>query len=242
MLSIGRPFQGARRDVIRLRGGERARLPLVTGGLVAVNLLAFWYTVSLGEARLANFLDVWGIVPRSLSGFFSGTETQPGVLVTPLTSMYLHVGSLHLASNMLYLWVFGSAVEQHVGRRRFLVFYTLCGLIAAAIQVLTWRDSVIPAVGASGAIAGLLAAYLVLRPGATIAVLAPFLFFFPAVDVPAVLMLGLWFLSQFFSGLTSLAASPSGEPVAWLAHIGGFLAGLILIFFFRRPRRRTYHW
>jgi membrane associated rhomboid family serine protease len=237
-----RRLSGSRRDLIRLRDGERPRLPILTGVLIAVNLLAFWYTVSLGEARLAGFFDLWGIVPRSLFGFFSGAESQPGVLVTPLTSMYLHVGGLHLASNMLYLWVFGSAVEQQIGRRRFLLFYTLCGLIAATIQVLAWRDSTIPAVGASGAIAGLLAAYLVLRPGATIAALAPFLFFFPAVDVPAVLMLGLWFLSQFFSGLASFAASPSGGAIAWLAHLGGFFAGLTLIFFFRPPRRRAYHW
>lgn len=241
MLPFGRPFRRSGRDVIWLRKAEPTPRPIVTGGLVVANLLAFWYTFSLGEARLASFLDLWGIVPRSVAGFFSGAESQPGVLVTPLTSMYLHVGGLHLASNMLYLWVFGSAVEQQLGRRRFLAFYTLCGLVAAAIQILAWQDSTIPAVGASGAIAGLLAAYLVLRPGATVAALAPFLFFFPAVDVPAVLMLGLWFLSQFFSGLTSLAASPSGGAVAWLAHLGGFAGGLILIFFFRRPRR-AYHW
>ena len=242
MLRGGRSLIGSRDTVIWLRDGDRPRLPIVTFVLIGANLLAFWYTVTLGESRLAVFLDVWGVVPRALFGFFSGVEAHPGILVTPLTSMYLHVGSLHLASNMLYLWVFGSAVEQQIGRRRYLGFYTACGLIAAGIQVLAWRDSTIPAVGASGAIAGLLAAYLVLRPGATIAAVAPFLFFFPAVDVPAVLMLGLWFLSQFFSGLASLAASPSAGAVAWLAHLGGFFAGLVLIFFFRARRRRTYHW
>jgi membrane associated rhomboid family serine protease len=235
----GRSLLGPSRTVISLRDGDRPREPVVTGMLVVVNLLLFWYTVSLGETRLATFLDIWGVVPRSMFGFFSGTETHPGVLVTPLTSMYLHVGGLHLASNMLYLWVFGSAVEQQIGRRRFLAFYTACGLLAAGIQVLAWRDSTIPAVGASGAIAGLLAAYLVLRPGATVAALAPFLFFFPAVDVPAVLMLGLWFLSQFF-GLATLAPHPSGGGVAWLAHLGGFFAGFALIFFFRPTRRRSY--
>jgi membrane associated rhomboid family serine protease len=229
-------------SVIWLRDGSRRREPIVTGLLIVLNLLAFWYTVSLGEARLSGFLDLWGIVPRSLFGFLAGAEAHPGVLVTPLTSMYLHVGGLHLASNMLYLWVFGTAVEQQIGRRRFLGFYTACGLAAAAFQVLAFRDSTIPAVGASGAIAGLLAAYLVLRPGATVAVVAPFLFFFPSVDVPAVLMIGLWFLSQFFSGLASLSASPTAGSVAWLAHLAGFVAGLLLIFFFRPPRRRAYHW
>src|SRR6266516_4872182 len=226
--------------MISLRDSSRTPTPVVTISLIAVNVLAFWYEVSLGEPRLEHFLDLWGVVPRNLLSFISGSESQLGVLVTPLTSMYLHVGALHLASNMLYLWVFGSAVEQQLGRRRFLAFYTACGLLAAVAQVVAWRDSPIPAVGASGAIAGLLAAYLVLRPGATIAVVAPFLFFFPTVDVPAVLMLGLWFLSQFLSGLATLSSSASGGGVACLAHLGGFLGGLVLIFFFRPRRRRTY--
>jgi membrane associated rhomboid family serine protease len=230
------------RAVISLRDNSRSRVPAVTSALIALNLLVFWYQFSLGEVRLERFLGIWGVVPRNFFGFFGGIESHPGVLVTPLTSMYLHVGALHLASNMLYLWVFGSAIEQELGRKRFLAFYTVCGMLAALAQVLAWRESAIPAVGASGAIAGLLAAYLVLRPGATIAVVAPFLFFFPAVDVPAVLMLGLWFLSQFFSGLASLGAGSAGGGAAWLAHLAGFLSGLVLIYFFRPPRRRAYYW
>jgi membrane associated rhomboid family serine protease len=228
--------------VISLRDNSRSRAPVVTAILIALNLLVFWYQFSLGEVRLERFLGIWGVVPRNFFGFLGGIESHPGVLVTPLTSMYLHVGALHLASNMLYLWVFGSAIEQELGRRRFLAFYTVCGMLAAIAQVLAWQESAIPAVGASGAIAGLLAAYLVLRPGATIAVVAPFLFFFPAVDVPAVLMLGLWFLSQFFSGLVSLGTGSSGGGAAWLAHLAGFVSGLVLIYFFRPPRRRAYHW
>ena len=228
--------------MISLRDNSRPRTPIATVLLIGANLLAFWYEFSLGDTRLEGFLDVWGVVPRSLAAFFAGAESHPGVLVTPLTSMYLHVGTLHLASNMLYMWVFGSAVEQQLGRRRFLAFYTACGLVAAAVQVLVWRDSAIPAVGASGAIAGLLAAYLVLRPGATIAAVAPFLFFFPRVDVTAVLMLGLWFLSQFFSGLVTLAPGSSSADMAWIAHLGGFFGGLLLIFFFRPCRRRPYYW
>ena len=114
------------------------------------------------------------------------TFSVENALVTPLTSMYLHVGLVHLVTNMLYLSVFGSAVERQLGRARFLAFYTVCGVLAAALQTLAWRDSGIPAIGASGAIAGLLGGYLVLRPGATIAAIAPFLFFFPSVDLPAV--------------------------------------------------------
>src|SRR5439155_23187720 len=104
--------------MITLRDASRPRAPFVTFLLIALNVLAFWYEVSLGEARLERFLDLWGVVPRNLLGFFSGDELQPGVLVTPLTSMYLHVGALHLASNMLYLWVFGSAVERLLGAKR----------------------------------------------------------------------------------------------------------------------------
>ena len=227
--------------MLTLRDNSRPRMPIITAVLVFANLVAYWYEFSLGDSRLASFLDLWGMVPKSVYGFFGGVESHPGVLVTPLTSMYLHVGLVHLASNMLYLWVFGSAVEQQLGRRRFIAFYTTCGLLAAAVQVLAWRDSPIPAVGASGAIAGLLAAYLVLRPGATIAAVAPVLFFFPAVDVPAVLMLGLWFLSQFLAGVTTLASAEASGGVAWLAHLGGFVAGLVLVFFFRPKRRRSYY-
>jgi membrane associated rhomboid family serine protease len=224
-----------------LRYGTRPPVPWATIVLIAVNVLAFWYAVTLGEARLRPFLDAWGMVPRTLYAFFGSGGAHAGVLVTPLTSMYLHVGLLHLASNMLYLWVFGSAVEHLLGRRRYLAFYTLCGLVAAAVQVLAWHDSDIPAVGASGAIAGLLAGYIVLRPGATIGAIAPFLFYFPSVDVPAALMLGLWALSQLFGALAMFSSGVSGGSVAWLAHLGGFLSGLGLIFFFRPNRRRTYY-
>ena len=241
MFGSGRGYTGRGRSLVSLRDGSRQRFPVVTLALISANLLAFWYSSSLGEARLASFIDLWGVVPRSVVGFFTGGEGHPGVLVTPLTSMYLHIGALHLASNMLYLWVFGSAVEHHLGRRRFGLFYTCCGLIAAGVQVLATRDSAVPAVGASGAIAGLLAAYLVFRPGSTVAALAPFLFFFPTVDLPAVLMLGLWFLSQLLSGVATLTTAPSGANLAWLAHLGGFAAGLVLVFVLRPPRRRTYY-
>jgi membrane associated rhomboid family serine protease len=227
--------------VISFRDGSRPKAPFLTIALIVVNVLVFWYGYSLGEARVSNFLDLWGVVPRSFRAFFEvGMEAHPGVLVTPLTSMYLHAGAVHLATNMLYLWVFGGPVEQLLGRRRFLGFYTACGLVAATIQVIAWPSSSIPAIGASGAIAGLLAAYIVLRPGATVAALAPVLFFFPAVDVPAVLMLGLWFLSQFFSGLAWLASGGSSANTAWIAHLGGFIAGFALTIFFRPPRRRAH--
>jgi membrane associated rhomboid family serine protease len=226
--------------VISLRDSSRPRTPVLTIVLIVVNLLVYWYGYSLGAGRVDTFLDLWGVVPRSLRAFLEGVESHPGVLVTPLTSMYLHAGFLHLATNMLYLWVFGVPVEQLLGKLRFIGFYTICGLIAAIIQVVASPSSLIPAVGASGAIAGLLAAYVVLRPGATVAALAPVLFFFPSVDLPAVLMLGLWFLSQFFAALAWLGSGGSSANAAWIAHLGGFLAGLVLVLFFRPPRRRAF--
>jgi membrane associated rhomboid family serine protease len=218
------------------------RWPAVTYVLLLANLLMFGYELSLGK-QLEPFLDLWGMVPASVAGLVAGDEAHAGVLVTPLTSMYLHVGWLHLATNMLYLGVFGGSVEVLLGRGRFLAFYTLCGLIAAAAQIAAAPASSIPAVGASGAIAGVIAAYLALRPGATIAALAPVLFFMPTVDLPAVLMLGLWFLSQVLSGWAGLSGNLAGTGgVAWVAHVGGFVAGIILVWFFRQPRRRIYHW
>jgi membrane associated rhomboid family serine protease len=228
--------------MISLRDRSRPRAPIATVGLIVLNLLVYWYEVSLGEARLEAFVGLWGVVPRNVAAFFEGSEAHPGVLVTPLTSMYLHGNTLHLVVNMLYLWVFGSAVEQLLKRRRYLVFYTLCGCLAAAGQVLIWPSSTIPAVGASGAIAGLMAAYLVLRPGATIGVVAPLLFIYPAVDVPAFIMLGLWLATQLLSTLISVTSSSPSEAVPWVAHLVGFLSGLALVLLFRPRRQRLYDW
>jgi membrane associated rhomboid family serine protease len=227
--------------MISLRPSPEARFPLVTCLLVMANLLVFWYEFSLGEARLERFFDLWGVVPRALSSFDSA-QLRASVLVTPLTSMYLHVGTLHLATNMLYLWVFGAPVERLLGRLRFLGFYTACGLMAVALQVLAWPASAIPAVGASGAVAGLLAGNLMLRPGSTVGAVAPSLFYFPAVDLPAALMLGLWLLSQVLSAVLTATEGSGGGSLAWVAHLGGFVSGLALVFLFRPRRRRTYHW
>jgi membrane associated rhomboid family serine protease len=160
--------------------------------------------------------------------------------VTPLTSMYLHVQLLHLATNMLYLWVFGSAVETDLGRRLHLAIYTACGLGAATVQVIAQPDSPLPAVGASGAIAGLLANYLVLRPGAIFGALWPSIFVPRAANTPAALMLGLWLLSLLLSMLLNLTSTSSGGD-AWPAHLGGFFVGLLLAVVFRGRVRQAYH-
>jgi membrane associated rhomboid family serine protease len=209
--------------------------------IIAVNLLVFWYEVTLNDSRLDRFLEAWGVVPHALVGSLVASQVHPGLLVTPLTSMFLHVHGLHLATNMLYLAVFGAPVEQLLGRGRFLLFYTACGLLAAGVQVVTSPTSVNPAVGASGAIAGLIAASLVLRPSAIIGAVAPGLFYFPRVDFAAALMLALWLLSQIFGAVLGFGAATGSTPGAWVAHLAGFVAGFGLVFAFRPPRRRSYY-
>lgn len=222
------------------RDRRRPRPPIATAALIAVNLIVYAYTASLGETGVASFVGLWGVVPRSFYEFVAGSNRHLGLLVTPLTSMYLHVQLIHLTSNMLYLWVFGSPVEHDLGRRRYLAVYTGCGLAAAATQMLAQPDSPLPAVGASGAIAGLLAVYTVLRPGAIFGAVWPALFVRRAVDPPATLMLGLWLLSLLSSGLLSLTGGPSNGG-AWQAHLGGFFSGLLLVLVFRQRVSRAYH-
>lgn len=227
--------------MISPRRQPRPTFPLATGVLIVANVLAFGYEQSLGEARYASFLGLWGVVPRNLAPLLLGAAPDPRLLVTPLTSMYLHASVVHLAGNVLYLWVFGSVVERRLGAPRFLLFYTFCGLVAAVAQVAAWRDSSIPAIGASGAIAGLLAAYLVLCPGAVLGTVAPWLFVFRPGEAPAVILLALWLLSQALSWAISLGGTASGSSAGWFAHLCGFAGGLVLALIFRGRRRSPYH-
>ncbi|MFO8033662.1 MAG: rhomboid family intramembrane serine protease [Candidatus Bipolaricaulota bacterium] len=158
--------------------------------------------------------------------------TGAPIWVTLLTSMFLHGGLLHLLGNMLYLWIFGANVEAAVGRWRFLLFYLVCGLGAALFQAGVYPRATIPMVGASGAIAGVMGAYLVLFPWSRVLALVPIFYFFHLVQVPAILMLGLWFFIQFFSGITDLSGMGG---VAWFAHLGGFFTGALLVLAFKRP-------
>jgi membrane associated rhomboid family serine protease len=155
--------------------------------------------------------------------------------MTPLTSMFMHGGWLHIIGNMWFLWIFGNNIEDACGRGRFVAFYLLCGLCAAAAHIVTAPSSVLPTIGASGAISGVLGAYILLYPHARIVSLIPIGFFYLAREVPAWVFLGVWILLQFLGGLPSLH-NPAAGGVAWFAHIGGFAAGLALIYLFRRPR------
>jgi membrane associated rhomboid family serine protease len=215
------------RDVIPSR-----TTPFMTITLIVVNALVFLYELSLGE-RIEEFVLYLGLVPAAFS------------FVTLFTSMFLHGGFLHFAGNMLYLWIFGDNVEDRMGHGRFLVFYLLCGIAAALAQTITNPDSVVPMVGASGAIAGVMGAYFVLYPRSRILTLLPFFVFWQLIEVPAIFFLGIWFLMQFLSGVGSIVTATAGEPsggVAFWAHVAGFVAGISAIGVFRRPERQRVEW
>jgi membrane associated rhomboid family serine protease len=213
--------------------------PAVTVLLIAINVLAFLYELSLGRA-LDVFIMQYGAVPLRfiLAGQMEQVSTFERFL--PLfTSMFLHGGWLHLGGNMLYLWIFGDNIEERLGRIRFLLFYLACGLAAALTQIYINPTSKIPMVGASGAVAGVLGGYLLLFPHAHVLALIPILFFFQVVELPAVLFLGFWFLMQFLNGAVSItAANYATGGVAWWAHIGGFVSGMALGYVFPKRKRQ----
>jgi membrane associated rhomboid family serine protease len=213
---------------------------LITVLVIVANVVTFLYQVSLevgatGPARGAAtaFVLEFGAVPCRITGLCPAGE-YPAPLLTVFTSMFLHGGFLHLAGNMLYLWIFGDNVEDVLGHLRFAVLYLLSGAGAAVAQVVMSPDSRIPMVGASGAISGALGAYLFLFPRARILTLVIFGFFIRFVHVPAVIVLGFWIVIQVFSGLLSYGAGGEEGGVAWFAHIGGFVAGVALLFLLKR--------
>ncbi|MFM2124245.1 MAG: hypothetical protein RL328_696 [Acidobacteriota bacterium] len=218
--------------MIPLRSSERiyGQTPAIIG-LIAVNILFFLYEVSLGR-QMDFFLETWGILPDLIA-------RRPYTL---LTSMYLHGGWMHLGGNMLFLWVFGRNVEDRIGSRNLLILYTLSGLAAAAIHVLANPYSRVPTVGASGAIAGVMGAYLIKFWKTDIDTLF-WLIFLWRMSVPAPYLLLYWFVVQFFSGLGSLSeVDYTGGGVAWFAHVGGFVAGVGLIRLFRDIRQIPRPW
>lgn len=210
------------------------KTPFVNYILIALNIAAFMWELSLGT-RLPSALASVAFVPRDffIPGGFVGDTT------TIFVSMFLHAGWLHIGSNMLYLWIFGDNVEDRMGHGRYLIFYLACGIVAALAHALSAPGSPVPAIGASGAIAGVLGAYLVMYPHAKVVTFIPFGFVLLLRELPALLVLGLWFVLQLFTGVASLGLPESIEQggVAWWAHIGGFVAGLTLVFLFAKERR-----
>ncbi|MFH1609908.1 MAG: rhomboid family intramembrane serine protease [Candidatus Bipolaricaulota bacterium] len=245
-------------------------VPYVTIALIALNVVAFLYTLTYSDRSLVfldrcawenafgqpapgyspllyrrygqdclypvterdRFVIRYGLVSAE---FWSGTDVPPlvpfPIWLTLLTSMFLHGGWLHLLGNMLYLWVFGDNVEAALGRWKFLLFYLFSGVGAGLLQMAVSPQATVPMVGASGAIAGVLGAYLILYPWARVLTVVPLFFFLHFVEIPALVLLGLWFIVQFFSGIVDLGGMGG---VAWFAHIGGFLVGALLVFPLKR--------
>ena len=210
-------------------------VPFVTIAIIAGCVLVFLWQASLGAQGFQAAVFSLGAIPAVLLNkvHLSAEIALVPPYLTVVTSMFLHGGFMHLAGNMLYLWIFGNNVEDAMGHMRFVIFYLLCGLAAVAGQVLQNPASEIPMIGASGAISGVLGAYLLLYPHARVLVLIPFGFFTRMIYLPAGWVLGLWFVLQIFS---SLAAGSAGGGVAWYAHIGGFLTGVALIPLFKYRR------
>lgn len=206
---------------------RRNGLPLVTIGIIAVNVVVFLYQQTLTSAGLNTFIRAYGVVPLEIT---TGRDLPPGipfpVWVTLFTSMFMHGGWMHIIGNMLYLWVFGDNVEDRLGPPLYLAFYLVCGLAADAAQILSDTGSRVPSLGASGAVAGVLGAYLLLYPGHRVNTLIFLGIFFRTIQLPALVVLGLWFVLQLFNSL--FAGANSG--VAYWAHTGGFAAGAALIF------------
>ena len=220
-------------------------MPYVNVAIIGACVGVFIFELTLSTIDINRFFVDWGVIPKQLIDWLdspSGAE-EPA---TVFSSMFVHGGWLHLIGNMLYLWVFGDNVEDAMGHLPYLLFYALAGVGAAALQVFVDQDSLIPMVGASGAISGVLAAYLVLYPRATVAVVIPLLWFFGAFPVPAAFLIIFWFLMQLLNGVASLGtATGVTEGVAVWAHVGGFVTGFVLVFAFRRRgggRRQTAVW
>jgi membrane associated rhomboid family serine protease len=213
------------RDVIPSR-----TTPVVGITLLVLNVLVFLYEQSLGENALRRFIMTWGLVPAVFDWS------------TVITSMFLHGGWEHIIGNMLYLWIFGDNVEDRLGHGRFLFFYITCGIAAALVQTWFNPDSAIPMVGASGAISGVLGAYIILFPHSRVLTLIPLFIFIEIIEVPAIILLGLWFLLQLLSGVGSLTQPEAGGGVAFWAHAAGFVAGMALLPFLKRPERQQVEW
>jgi len=207
----------------------RQTMPVVTVLLILANAGVFIYQLSLGSRGENELAMIFGLVPARVQMLLNGQPmTAAAALVPLLTSMFLHGGVLHLLGNMWFLWVFGDNIEDYFGHLKYLFFYLLCGLGAGLVHTVANLSSIVPTVGASGAISGVLGAYIVLFPRARVLTLVPLIFFFFTVKLPAVVILGYWFAIQFLSGVSSLGTASMGGT-AWWAHTGGFVLGVLIV-------------
>ena len=226
-------------------GARPGRVPIVTIALITLNILVFLYQISLSTRALERAVLAYGVIPFEIT---SGRDLPPvipwPIWTTLFTSMFMHGGWMHIIGNMLYLWIFGDNIEDALGHAIYFVFYLVCGLAAAGAQIFADPASTIPSIGASGAVAGVLGAYLLLYPNHRINSLIFLGYFVRVVQLPAVLVLGFWIVIQLFSGVASAGAQ---TDVAYWAHVGGFFMGMVLILpaFItqrRRASKRSYEW
>lgn len=209
-------------------------VPYVTYGLIAINILVFVYQLSLPPEQLDAFYHTFAIVPRELSESWAGGASSPGIpeWMTLITSQFLHGGFLHVGGNMLFLWIFGNNIEDRLGRVKYVIFYLACGALAGLAQWFFSQNSGIPSLGASGAIAGVMGAYIIRFPQAKVLTLIFLGFFITTVRIPAFFFLGIWFVQQALYGLASLNAPANigmeSGGIAYWAHAGGFVVGAVL--------------
>jgi membrane associated rhomboid family serine protease len=208
--------------------------PFVTIGMILANGLIFFHQITLDFAASQHFIYQWGAIPYQIThGEVLRVTPSIPLPLTIFSSMFLHGGFLHIFGNMLYLWIFGNNIEDSLGHFRFFLFYLVCGLFAGVAQIVSGPDSPVPMIGASGAIAGVLGAYLILFPGARILTLLFIIIFVKVIRIPALIVLGFWFFIQLLG-----VGGGADTNVAFLAHIGGFIAGLILVKIFQPPASR----
>lgn len=218
--------------MIPLRDNIKSRTrPFVVYAILGVNIIVFLYELSLGTG-LNRFITQYGAVP-----FLIFHPQGISSYLTIFTSMFIHAGILHIGGNMLYLWIFGDNIEDRIGHMLFIFFYLVTGTAGALLHSVAAPTSTIPMVGASGAISGILGAYIILYPKAQVLALVPIFFFIRIIRLPAIVFLGIWFLYQFLLGMS---ARTTGGGVAYLAHIGGFIAGLVFALPFRRKKKRQH--
>ena len=215
-------------DTVRSR-----KFPLVNLVLIAANLLAFVYELQMDPSTLKGFIFTWGLIPVN---FLSDASI---VWPTLFTAMFLHGGWFHIINNLWVLFIFGDNVEASMGGFRYLLFYLLSGMAAGLLQAYILPSSTTPMIGASGAIAGVLGAYLILFPRSRIASIVPIFIIFTLIEIPAFIYLIFWFVSQLYSGLFAVQGG-GGSGIAWWAHIGGFIFGVLMVSFFARKKRTAY--
>ncbi len=216
-------------DTLRSR-----RFPIINWLLIALNFIVFFYEISLSSSALNRLTFDWGLIPRQLM-------VHPQIAwITIFTAMFLHGGWFHIISNMWVLFIFGDNIEDGLGHARYLIFYLLSGVAAGLLESYVLPTSNVPMIGASGAIAGVLGAYLILFPQARIASIVPIFFIFTIIEIPAVIFLLFWFILQLFSGWTALEGAAASSGVAWWAHVGGFIFGMLAVKLFAQRRTLYY--